>query len=86
MKAPWGRGAVVVAVDAAVDEAAVDELLPLIEAGTGATFLARAAPSAPSSLMAPPPPPLLMRGRLDAIIVAVDFWLFILAAELLSSF
>ena len=66
VKVPWGRGAAVAAVDAA----AIDELLPLVEAGTGATFLVRAAPSAPSSLMVPLP--LLMRGRLDAIIVAVD--------------
>ena len=47
VKVPWGRGA----VDEAVDVAAVDEPLPPVEAGTGATFLARAAPSAPSSLV-----------------------------------
>ena len=49
VKVPWGRGA----VDEAVDAAAVDEPLPLVEAGTGATFLVRAAPSAPSSLVVP---------------------------------
>ena len=38
-------------MDEAVDAAAVDEPLPLVEAGTGATFLVRAAPSAPSSLV-----------------------------------
>ena len=58
-------------VASVVDEAAADKLppplLPLVEAGTGATFLVRAAPSAPSSLMVPPLL-LLMRGRLDAII------------------
>ena len=49
-----------------MDVAAVgakDEL-PLVETGTGATFLVRAAPPAPSSLIS-----LLMRGRLDAILL-----------------
>ena len=39
--------------EAVLDAAAVDEPLPLVEAGTGAAFLVRAAPSAPSSLVVP---------------------------------
>ena len=49
VKVPWGRGA----VGEAVDAAAVDEPLSLVEAGTGATFLVRAVPSAPSSVTVP---------------------------------